>query len=218
MDIFTNHPALEQFASLIVGLFMSLSLLYLTVKWFERRMNRQIDFIKTYEFPKSVTEFIKQKYPHLSDADVELALEQLRVYFLACWHENMTLVLPSKVVNTCWHGFELEKKSYNEFGRAAFGRFVNRMPRRSEAVKDQINLRDGARCYQAVLALSNISMTNSYTWQTQETLPSSIHIPVLFSADHALEIPNGYLFADEVIQLMANFEIRKLHGAYSSDI
>lgn len=182
---------------------------------FQRRAKRQQAVIQNFEFPLGISQRIKERYPHLSSADVSLALEQLRLYFLLCWQADADdLALPSRIVDFCWHCFILETKTYQSFCIQAFGRFLHHTPHRLGALASdtanvdtgesaKISLRDGARIFQAALARVEIIPIAS-------TLSSpSARVPMLFAIDQLLKIPDGYLYDDEILQLLSTFDWQK---------
>lgn len=218
MNLFIDCPLLEQFASLFAGLVISLGLVYIGVSWLDRRMKRQLKLIQSYAFPASVKLFVKNVYPHLTDSEIELALEQLRVYFLICWHADACLVLPSKVVDVFWEGFLLEKESYAAFRRAAFGRIYHQMPVRSVHVEQDINLKEGDQTFKAALGMVQVSALNVEHTNAMAVKTVSLRVPMLFCIDEALKIPGGYLFTDEAIQLMVSFDGRSKKRPRSEDL
>ena len=218
MNLFATYPVLEQFASLLTGLAISSFFILLGASCLGKHMNRQMKLIQNYEFPPSVKRFVKQKYPHLMDIELEQALAQLRVYFLICWLENKDLTLPSRVVDVCWQGFLLEKSSYAAFRRGAFGWFFHQIPERSMNPAREISLKEGAQTYRAALALVKVSTLKKGNTTMKAEHISTLHIPTLFSIDEALNIPQGYRFTEEATQLMANFEWRKMNIVRPTDL
>lgn len=216
MSLFTTYPILEQFASLLMGLAISSFLVLLGASWWGKHMNRQMKLIQNYEFPPSLKRFVQQQYPHLKDTELEQALAQLRLYFLICWEADRDLILPSKVVNVCWQGFMQERKSYAAFRRATFGRIFHQIPERSMNPARDISLKEGAQTYRAALALVKVTTPKKGTTMKAEPI-STLRIPTHFSIDEALNIPQGYRFTDEAIQLMGNFEWRKKNMVRPTD-
>ena len=218
MNIFTTFHVLEQLAIVLTCLFFSLFFVNWGASLLEERLHRQKQLIKTYAFPPSVKHHVQQVYPHLTDTEIEVALEQLRVYFLICWQENETLTLPSKVVDTAWQGFMLERKSYKAFQRAAFTPLMHQIPTKPEIDAHEIGLKEGSKTFKAALALVRVSSVNKGNSERQIKEPVVLHIPALFSLDEALKIPDGYLFTAEAIQLMGSFQQQNKANPLPSDI
>lgn len=218
MNLLATYPVLEQFASLLTGLAISSFFMLLGASWLGKHMNRQMKLIQNYEFPSSVKRFVRQQYPHLKDTELEQALAQLRVYFLICWQVDKDLTLPSRVVDVCWQGFLLEKRSYAAFRRTAFGRVYHQIPERSKKPAGEISLKEGAQTYRAALALVKVTSLNKGNTTMKAEHISTLHIPTLFSIDETLNIPQGYRFTDEATQLMGNFEWRKMNIVRPTDL
>lgn len=218
MNIFTTFHILEQLAIVFTCLFFSLFFVNWGGSLLEGRLRRQKQLIKKYAFPPSVKHHVQQAYPHLTDTEIELALEQLRVYFLISWQNNETLKLPSKLVDTCWLGFMLERKSYKVFQRAAFTPLMHQIPTRPEIDAHEIGLREGSKTFRAALALVRVSSFSKGNSDIQIKEPVALHIPALFSVDEALNIPDGYRFTDDAIQLMGSFQQQNKSNPRPSDI
>ena len=218
MNFFTTFHMLEQLAIVFTCLFFSLFFVNWGASLLENRLHRQKQLIKNYAFPPSVKHHVQRTYPHLSDADIEMALEQLRVYFLISWQNNEALKLPSKLVDTCWLGFMLERKSYKAFQRAAFTPLMHQIPTRPEIDSREIGLKEGAKTFKAALALVSVSSVNRGNSERQIKEPAALHIPGLFSVDEALKITDGYRFTVDAIQLMGSFQQQNKANPRPSDI
>jgi hypothetical protein len=174
--------------------------------------------IEDFEFPAGVAQRVKVRYPHLNDVEIELTLQQLRLYFMLCLTlDSNELALPSRVVDVCWHAFILETRSYQRFCTRAFGRFLHHTPYKSNAdsrtnfqdVQDdetesvKISLKDGARVYQAALSMVDIVSSSS------NPVSSYVQVPMLFFIDQLLKIPDGYVYSNDVLRLLAIFDWQK---------
>lgn len=199
------------FFAIIIGVaLVALTLL----AWVNRGEKKQIQVIQNFEFPAKVSVGVKERYPHLTDDDVKLALQQLRVYFLICWNgDKEEVVMPSRLVDTSWHCFILQTRSYQIFCKQAFGGFLHHVPQRlvsgsrtsenaaaNEAQK--INLQEGAKVFQAALAMTDIVASAS------NTTPTSLRVPMMFAIDRMMNIPDGHMYTSEAIQLLASFDWR----------
>ena len=72
--------------------------------YFDRREDKRRDFLKAYVFPESCYAEVKQRYPHLTAEQVEIAFEQLRLYFEVCLvylspDSSELVAMPSKLVD-----------------------------------------------------------------------------------------------------------------------
>lgn len=205
---------LEQLAiffTIIIGVLLA----FLTLlAWVNRGEKNKWRVIQSFEFPAEVSVGVKERYPHLTDDDVKIALEQLRLYFLICWEgDKNEVAMPSRLVDECWHSFILQTRSYQSFCNKAFGGFLHHAPKRlisgSEASENgaanepqKINLKEGAKVFQAALAMTDIVANPSKTAQ------ASLRVPMLFAIDSMMNIPDGHMYTNEAIQLLASFDWR----------
>lgn len=215
MNFFTAPPWLGPLATFF-GAILGMILLVLAINaLFQRRTNRQRAVIHSFEFPSSISQRVKERYPHMSDVDVSLALEQLRLFFLLSWQADANeMALPSRIVDVCWHCFILETKSYQSFCRQVFGRFLHHTPHRLGALASdtahvdtgepaKISLRDGARIFQTALARVEI-IPNASPFSSP-----SVGVPMLFAIDQLLKIPDGYIYSNEILHLLSTFDWQK---------
>lgn len=199
------------FFAILIGVLLA----FLTfIAWVNRGEKKQIQVIQNFEFPAEVSAGVKERYPHLTDDDVKLALQQLRLYFLICWNgDKDEVAMPSRLVDTAWHCFILQTRRYQIFCKQAFGGFLHHVPERvvsssqtsDHAVANEaqkINLRAGAKVFQAALAMTDIVASVS------NTTPVSLRVPMLFAIDKMLKIPDGYMYTSEAVQLLASFDWR----------
>lgn len=184
------------------------------VAWVNRGERIQKKVIQEFEFTSEVIVGVKDRYPHLTDDDVKLALQQLRLYFLIFWQgDRNEVIMPSRLVDECWHFFILQTRSYQAFCNQAFGGFLHHAPKRLDSGSSpsemtapnepqKINLKDGAKVFQAALAMTDITTSAGHTPRT------SIRVPMLFAIDKMLKIQDGHMYSDEALQLLAAFDWR----------
>ncbi len=140
------------------------------------------EFIRQYSFPEKLKTSLKEKYPHLSDADAELVLDGLRQYFAVCWWAGKRFVsMPSQAVDVMWHEFILFTKQYREFCQTAFKRFLDHTPAEAMTAprKAQAGIR---RAWQGACLLEGINRRK----------PADL--PLLFALDSQLKIPDGFVY------------------------
>lgn len=144
--------------------------------------SRRVAFINSYPFPTKVTESVKAKYPHLSDADVERVIDGLRSYFQACNQAGKkTVSMPSQVVDIAWHEFILFTRDYQQFCKRAFGRFLHHTP--AEAMSSPIRAQNG------------IKRAWAHACQLEKIQPKAAYrLPLLFALDAQLKIPDGFTY------------------------
>lgn len=94
-----------------------------------RQWAKQRKELKDWKFDEAYTQEVRLKYPHLTEAEVIEAFEQLRLFFLICWrNDNKLMAMPSKLVDFCWHIFILDTRSYIRFCEHVFDGYFHHEP------------------------------------------------------------------------------------------
>lgn len=162
-------------------------------------------FIRGYPFPIHLRQKLLMRYPHWEGEQMQLALRALRQYFLVCLEAGAAaggkaVGMPSKAVDEAWHEFILMSRHYTEFCRHAFGRYLHHNP--ESMLKHGIDD-----------ALVN-------TLQQFKTKPGGVSgwstwagIPLLFAADRALGVTDGYHYDAEAMSRLEHK--RQLRNAKS---
>ena len=143
----------------------------------------QLSYIENYQFNSAIGKKVKNKYPHLTNAQVELVLDGLRDYFYICNKAKRKMVsMPSQVVDVAWHEFILFTRSYQVFCEQAFGYFLHHTP--TEAMRTPTLAKDGIkRTWRIACAKSKIN-------------PSTpTRLPLLFAIDSMLSIEDGFKYS-----------------------
>jgi uncharacterized membrane protein YgcG len=139
---------------------------------------RRRAFVESYEFPMALKNKIRDELD--SDRPVNVALEGLREWYLACLEAGpkATLGMPSRAVDVAWHEMILMTRTYHHFCERAFGYYLHHSP---EAVMDE-PMRDGlARTLVAVERNRALTMAG---------------IPLLFAIDSELDLVGGQSWAE----------------------
>ena len=141
---------------------------------------QRIAFIEAYVFPQQMAKRLHEKYPHLSDAQVNQVMDALRNFFTLCSKAKMEMVsMPSQVVDEAWHEFILFTRQYEEFCQNALGRFLHHTP--AEAMKAPTEAQQGIqRAWQLACEHERINV------KAPEKLPQ------LFAIDTLLMIDDGF--------------------------
>ena len=149
----------------------------------KRKKARQLAFIQSYQFHPLLNKKVKEKYPHLSEENIELVFETLRDYFCFCNQAKKRMVaMPSQVVDIAWHEFILYTRAYEIFSRKAIGRYLHHTP--TEAMKTQTLADEGIkRAWRLACAHEEIDPKK----------PS--RLPLLFAIDGMLNIEDGFKYA-----------------------
>ncbi len=141
------------------------------------------EMIRTYRFPKAISEKISAKYPHLDDAQVRMVIRGLKDYFHISNIAGKRMVsMPSQVVDDAWHEFILFTREYQRFCDRALGRFLHHTP--AEAMTTPTIGHDGIkRAWRCACKHENIKLNTPHK------------LPLLFRIDKALNIANGFHYS-----------------------
>ena len=227
--------AISIFVLVIVG---STGTVFLILKglnaYFDRREEKRHEWLKNYVFPESCYLEVQQRYSHLTTEQVEIAFEQLRLYFEVCLvylsPDSSELVpMPSKLVDRCWHVFICETREYQAFCKAVFGGFLHH----ASSVNTSFSLVDisaediKSRKDTVLLTLAQaqleadfknqLSAARIYQWaQAVNKAGSSSgtnQVPLLFDIDQALGIADGYFYQPDVLEFLAKFDLKAAQDA-----
>ncbi len=148
-----------------------------------RRRQRRASFIDGYSFPRGVHERVKKRYPHLSEADLDLVFSALRDYFHLCRKAGRRmLAMPSQVVDVAWHEFILFTRNYEAFCAKALGRFLHHTP--TEAMPSRTMASDGIkRTWRLACRRAGVDPL------------AATAVPLLFAIDGQLTIEDGFRYA-----------------------
>jgi hypothetical protein len=148
-----------------------------------RRRHQRAGFIDSYSFPHGVRKRVKKRYPHLSEADVDLVFSALRDYFhLSRKAGRRMLAMPSQVVDVAWHEFILFTRNYEAFCAKALGRFLHHTP--SEAMPSRTIASDGIkRTWRLACRRAGVDPR------------AATAVPLLFAIDGQLAIEDGFRYA-----------------------
>ncbi len=99
---------------------------YLCRRGLDRRRYR---FIQQFRLPPRVAQAVRERYPQLSEEQVQRVLGGLREYLLLCRAAGKRMVaMPSQVVDVAWHELILHTRLYQHVCRKGLGRFLHHTP------------------------------------------------------------------------------------------
>ena len=148
----------------------------------EKRQAAAFKSINAYVFPEKVSASIKNKYPHLSDKEVDSILTGLKQFFYAnCICKGKSVGMPSRSVDYAWHKFILHTKAYQQFCKKNIGWFVHHTPA-GKSKNEMAEFESTKRIWITCCLTENIDARK----------PKSL--PLLFSLDSELKIPDGLFF------------------------
>lgn len=229
--------ALGIFILVIVGSTSGVLLLLKgTNAYFDRREQNRIDFLRDYTFPLSCYAEIHVRYPHLNAEKVEIAFDQLRLYFEVSLVYSSTgssklVAMPSKLVDSCWHSFVCETREYQAFCKTAFGGFLHHEPRVNNSFPlvelsiNKVNNIQGAKLSTEAKDQSELDFKNQlaaariYHWAlaigSSHSNFEAIKIPLLFSIDQEFSIQDGYFYSPEVLEFLSKFDLKAAEAVVS---
>lgn len=218
----------------IVG---STSALFLLLQEINAYLNRQEqkrkELLKGYTFPTSCYLEVQQRYPHLTTEHVNIAFEQLRLYFEVCLVHSSpnsanSIAMPSKLVDVCWHSFICETREYQGFCKSAFGGFLHHESRLSTTFPlvliSEEDIQNGenkaspseAQAQQARDFKNQLSAARIYHWALYMGTPKQsfdvVNVPFLFSIDREFNIEDGYFYTSEVLEFLAKFDLKAVEA------
>jgi hypothetical protein len=165
-------------------LFMLLcGMLFGGMRAWEQSLRRR--FVRESVFPRILGHQLKEAYPQLSRAEVDLVFYGLRQFFVAHLRSSRQFVaMPSKIVDVAWHAFILHTRAYDAWCTAAFGSLLHHTPA-------EVLGRDPRR---------NNGLRRTWYWACKEESidprkPS--RLPLLFALDKKLSIVGGFSYSPD---------------------
>lgn len=167
---------------LIVYSFLTGGLFYVYRLFKRSAYNRRRKYIDLYVFPESIKAKVLEAYPHLTATQTRDVMKGLKEYFhIANMADQQFVSMPSQVVDVAWHEFILFTVKYQNFCHKAFSRFLHHVP--AEAMLAPTMAQEGIqRAWKLSCKRARIDSES----------PSQL--PILFSLDSALKIPNGFIY------------------------
>lgn len=150
--------------------------------WIAGREKRARErFIDAARLPPHLRGEVRQRYPALSETQLDDVERGLRQFFRCHLHARRFVSMPSQAVDALWHAFILDTRAYQRFCRDAFGRFLHHSP--AQTLGRDARRNDGLR----------------RTWFhacRQEGIDPRVPaaLPLLFALDTALAIPDGFRY------------------------
>jgi hypothetical protein len=106
----------------------------LTKKQHDKALDKRIRFIERYVFPVTLRYKMRERFPNLTNAQLDLIFEGLRQWFvLLARHPRQHFGMPSTAVDAAWHEFILITRGYQSFCVGAFGHFLHHAPNEGNA-------------------------------------------------------------------------------------
>lgn len=195
--------------------------------YLDRREEKRHGLLKDYIFPASCYAEVMQRYSHLTSEQVEIAFEQLRLYFEVCLvylspNSSKLAAMPSKLVDTCWHSFICETREYQAFCKSVFGDFLHHESKLNtdfQLIDISANDIQNGKSAKSLTGAQQendfkdqLAAARIYHWALSlngsQNRSAVIQVPLLFSIDQELIIGNGYFYNPEVLEFLAKFDLK----------
>ncbi|MBR7864433.1 glycine-rich domain-containing protein, partial [Pseudomonas aeruginosa] len=152
---------------------------YLYRRGLDRRRYR---FIQQFRLPPRVAQAVRERYPQLSEEQVQRVLGGLREYLLLCRAAGKRMVaMPSQVVDVAWHELILHTRLYQHVCRKGLGRFLHHTP--AQAMRSPRQAQEGIRrAWKLACRREGIDPQNP------------TRLPLLFALDTELAIADGFRY------------------------
>lgn len=151
--------------------------------WWRWRQRARARFVADFRFPAGLARKVRERYPHLSDAQADMVVRELRTFFqVALAAQGRMVSMPSQVVDVAWHEFILFTKGYRLFCRRGLGRFLDHTPAEYMA-RPQAARQGLRRTWLQACRLDGINPRKPE------------RLPLLFALDGLLLIPDGFRYA-----------------------
>lgn len=168
----------------VLGLF-----LYCCIRWTNEAERSR--YLRSYEFPVSVRDRVRKRYPHLSEEHLSQIMLGLRQYFILCNAARGTRVsMPSQAVDAAWHEFILFTREYTDFCKKGLNRFLHHVPASGTP--------NATPTTGAISKGADAGMKNAWRlacqWEGIDRKKPE-RLPFLFEIDARLLIPDGFRHA-----------------------
>ncbi len=198
--------------------------------YFDLREEKRRVWLKNYVFPESCYKEVQQRYIHLTYEKIDLAFEQLRLYFEVCLvysspGSSRLVAMPSKLIDTCWHSFICETREYQAFCQIAFGDFLHHESRVNtsfplvdismhEVVNDAAaKLSVEAKDQRELDFKHQLSAARIYHWtlaiRGAKSSSETNQAPLLFSIDQEFTIDDGYFYSPKMLEFLSKFDLKR---------
>jgi hypothetical protein len=228
-----QYPWLYPITLLFVGTIFVLLTMVTMGAFFKRQRQKRLHALKDYVFPESYRDEVTRRYLHLSEEDVNLAFEQLRFYFGICLAKKpVSVAMPSRIVDTCWHVFICNTREYRRFCDDVFGDFLHHeawteanltvQSELIEVVEDQEKeaMSEELKTQQRLEFRNQLAAARIYQWAAEmegkEQISISTAVPLLFRIDEELAISDGFLYSKDVTEFLAKYNLKAAESEAAS--
>ena len=187
-------PWITPFGELLAAVLFLMLIAGITIELPYRKQQKQKAALKNWTFNSAYVLEVQRLYPSLLELDIQLAFEQLRIYFQICWAcEGKKVVMPSKIVDVCWHVFILDTRNYMNFCSTVFDGYLHHeLPLKTVIESDVVDSENHLQFLSIVRAFQGASDIEKNS------------IPTLFRIDNNLQIEDGQCYSAEYLSTLAS--------------
>ncbi len=199
-----------------------------TVLQQRKHINQNIA-LKNWEFDPTYTQVILRQYPHLRAVDIQLAFDQLRIYFYLNWaNQPKRIAMSSRLVDQCWHVFLLDTRKYIQFCELVFDNYLHHEPPQIEIEAIKLKEQNPSQFLSFVRAYQ-YAQNYEAQWRVESggnniaKLVNSISqlafpekIPTIFKIDEALQIEDGFRYPEEFLRSLADSDLKSAESNASA--
>lgn len=227
IELKQHYPWFVPIAAFFLALIAIFLFLVVANALINRQHQKRLKALQSHVFPERYYQEVIRVYPQLSIESVQMAFEQLRLYFRVCLNKQPKRVaMPSRVVDECWHSFICDTRQYQRFCDEVFGDFLHHeaivdtsfsiQGTSSELSKpeERENLSKEAKVQRDFAFQHQLAAARVYHWSAElEAMDNgqssiSADIPLLFRIDEELGIGGGFRYSTDVTRFLADFDLK----------
>lgn len=228
-----DYPWLYPITLFFAGTIFVLLTMVTMGAFLNRQRQKRLQALQDYVFPPSYHNEVTRRYLHLSTEDVNLAFEQLRFYFSICLAKKpVSVAMPSRVVDTCWHVFISDTREYRDFCDKVFGDFLHHqawteanLSVQSELIEvvehqEKEDISEEMKTQRMLEFRNQLAAARIYQWAAElegkEQISISPAVPLLFRIDEELAINDGFFYPKELTEFLANYDLKAAESEATS--
>ena len=169
--------------NIFISIFIIILIIFIYRKVRVNKKRKSMKYLEEFKFPLTIRNKVKDLYPHLNNSQLNKVEQGLKEWFYVCYFaKGRAVSMPSQVVDVAWHELILFTKLYHDFCNSVYGKFLHHNP--AEAMASKKNAQTGIKTAWKISCLRESITPNK---------PRKL--PILFSLDAKLKIPDGFYYA-----------------------
>ncbi len=227
IELKPHYPWLVPMTAFFLVLIGILLVLVVASALMNRQHQKRLKALQSHVFPDRYYQEVMRMYPQLSIESVQMAFEQLRLYFRVCLiKQPKRVAMPSRLVDVCWHSFICDTRQYQRFCDDAFGGFLHHeaivdMSFSIQGISSELskpeekgNRSEEAKAQRDLEFQYQLSAARIYHWSAQLELKdegqssTSTDVPLMFRIDEELDIGDGFRYSTDITRFLADFDLK----------